>query len=435
MAGGIYDHLAGGFARYATDRQWRIPHFEKMLYDNAQLLELYALGYKKYGDQEYARIIKETADFLTENIRTDNGLFLSSINADSEGEEGTYYVWDYRELEKLLNQQELTFLRKRYGVEKKGNWEDYKNILFHERSLEKTTSEMDLTAREIKELDSFVKQKLFNKRYERVSPTIDDKVVFAWNAMTITGFTEAFTATGNPEYLTIAESTMKSLQQNLIVEETIHRSSFRNELGPAGFADDYAFYIRALIDLYEVTFELAYLDEARKWMEIAMNKFGQGENGLFYYTASGKGLASIKSIEINDGVTPSSNAVLARCLFELSEYYQLPAYRNRAERMVKTVIGQMEMENAQFYTEWLNLHQLMATGNYEVAIVGPDALELSRELQSHYLPTVIFMGGNEENLPLLKNKKTSRTLIYVCQNRSCKMPVETVKDAIESLID
>ncbi len=432
--GGIYDQLGGGFARYTTDPKWLVPHFEKMLYDNAQLISLYSKAYKVTGDKEYRQIIKESIEFVEKELSNGNGAYYSSVNADSDGEEGKYYVWNSEEIENALDDSEALLFSEYYNVESYGNWEEGKNILYRNSSLEDFSQENDISSTNSIEYLNSAKQKLLAVRNERIKPTIDDKVLTSWNALMIEAYLDAFTALEDPVYLERAIKAANFLSREMLSnDQKLLRSYKDGEKKISGFLDDYAFLSSAFINLYQITFDIEWLKKAEKLTDHTIKNFKDEEQAMFYYTDKSQNDLIVRKIEIQDNVMPSSNSVMAKNLYVLGNLLEKEQYLKLSDNMVQQ-ISQAVMNYPSSFATWTQLIGLQAFGAFEIAIVGEEAFKKNIRMNREYLPTSIFMGGKTENLPLLKNKlNTGETLIYVCQNKTCKYPVSEVKEAFELL--
>ncbi|HTE29216.1 MAG TPA: thioredoxin domain-containing protein [Chryseolinea sp.] len=425
-SGGIYDHLGGGFARYSTDSLWRIPHFEKMLYDNAQLVSVYAQAFKITGDQRYEKIVRGTLDFIGRELRSQDGGFFSSINADSEGEEGKFYVWSKQEIDKLLDNRSAMLVSKVFNVTAEGNWEAGKNVLFKKPSPALPHADEEVLENACKTL--------LSRRNKRIKPTTDEKILTSWNALTIEGYLHAYTAFGNREYLEGALKCATFLEKNR-VDNNGHVWRVSNEGHPSieGFLDDYAFLARAYIQLYQCTFDIHFLTVARSILDYAISNFYDAQSELYYFSLDKSARQIASKIEVADEVVPSSNAVFADVLYLLSEYFQNDGYREKYDAMLRRVSEKLD-GNGPYYASWVRLAERESTKPYEVAIIGPEAEKKRKLLSRHYLPTAILLGGQAENLPLLENKLLAgKTMIYVCRDRTCKLPVEDVGKAVAQM--
>ncbi len=424
---GTYDQLGGGFARYATDEQWRVPHFEKMLYDNAQLVSLYAHAYQVTGDENYRRIIRETLAFVRRELTGPEGGFYSSLNADSEGEEGKFYVWKYDEIAEILSPAELDALKNAYAISEKGNWEKGENILYQGNS-DKSLARSDATVAK-------ARAKLFAARAKRVRPSTDDKILTSWNALMLKGYLDAYRALGDEVYLQQAIANARFMEKYMLDEDFTLQRSFRNEkVSIDGFLEDYAFLADAMLYLYQTTFDKHWLDVSQGLLDRAQTQFYDPESKFYTTNAAQDETVLVNSIGVNDGVIPSANAVLALAQYRLGKIL----YDEKREARATTMLNLMKSslaDNAAYYTSWALLLGLEHFGTYEVAIVGEKATAQKSLLQKNYLPNAIFAGGDTENLPLLEDKKMAgQTRIYVCKNKVCKLPTSDVTKALALIV-
>lgn len=424
--GGIYDHLGGGFYRYATDAQWHVPHFEKMLYDNAQLVSLYAHAYQYTGNPTYRNVLLETLAFVKRELTSPDGGFYSSINADSEGEEGRFYVWRYDELTQVLSKPERDAFANAYAITPAGNWEAGKNIVYQTGSAPNTGPTADLL--------KSARQKLFASRAKRVRPSLDDKILTAWNALMLKAYVDAYRALGNPDYLNEAIRNARFLEKQMIGKDYQLLRSFRNGgVSIDGFLDDYAYTADALLYLYQSTFDKHWLDLSRALTEAVNQQFYDAASGLYTINSAKKENVLVNSIPLADEVMPSANAVMVLTQYRLGKLLYNEALTDKAEAMLHRVMGTIE-ETPADHTSWAGLLGLTQYGTYEVAILGSQALTLNRQMQQFYLPNALFAGGETENIPLLTGKLTpGQTRIYVCKNKVCKLPTTGVAEAIKQM--
>lgn len=432
--GGIYDHLAGGFARYATDIEWRVPHFEKMLYDNGQLVSLYAHAYQVTNNEVYAEVVDQTLEFVKQELTSPQGGFYSSLNADSEGEEGTFYVWTRSEIENLLDERAAGLFTSYFNVTEAGNWENRKNVLYKKASIEEVAANHTLSSAEAKQVLDESRELILAARNKRIRPTIDDKILTSWNALMLSGYVDAYWALGKQEYLDIALQNAAFLKKNMVRDDGgLWRSYSDGKVSIQAFLDDYAFLASAYIQLYQATFDIQWLNQALAITDYAIRHFHDPSTGFFYYTSDESKQLVARKIEIPDNVTPSSNAVMAEVLFKLGHYYESTVYETMSLKMVSSLSKDF-LQNGPYFGRWASLMGQMAFQPYEVAVMGEDAEEKGRQLMKSYLPTVLFMGGESENLPLLENKYVKgKTIIYVCRDKVCKLPVQDVEQALLQL--
>ncbi|MDT0690839.1 thioredoxin domain-containing protein [Salegentibacter sp. F188] len=430
--GGIYDQLGGGFSRYTTDPEWLIPHFEKMLYDNAQLISLYSKAYKVIPSEEYKAVIEESLEFVERELSNNEGGFYSSLNADTDGEEGKYYVWSTEELRNTLSGSEVELVTNYYNIEPYGNWEKGKNILYRRSSPEDFVREEGLDYKEFKANLNDAREKLLEERESRNRPKVDDKSLTSWNALMVDAYLDAFLALRNEEYLNRAVKCADFLTTKMLNPDYSLWRSYKDGKGQINaFLDDYALLSRAYINLYQVTLDIEWLRKAQKIIGIAIKNFRDEESGMFYYTSSDHNNLVARKMELDDNVIPSSNSVMAQNLFALGTLLEKEDYLTMSEEMLGQMYDQA-MEEPSFYANWTKLIGTKAFGAYEIAIMGADAQDKNFAIQKEYLPTSIFMGGKKENLPLLKSKLVEEeTLIYVCQNKTCKFPVSLVEEAVD----
>lgn len=438
--GGIYDQIGGGFARYATDTAWRVPHFEKMLYDNAQLVSLYAHAYQATGTPQFKRVIEETLAFVERELTAPDGGFYSSIDADSDGEEGQFYVWTASAIDSLFPEPGLAALvTEAFEITEKGNWEEGKNILHRPTGAEMLAAHHSLDTAEVRILLGESRQRLFSARQSRPRPRTDDKILTGWNALMLSAYLDAYQALGQDDYLEVALRNGHFLKAQVMDSGFRLYRNFKNGRASINaFLDDYALTSRAFIDLYEATFDEAWLYAARGLADYAIQHFYDDSRGLFFYTSSLDPPLVARTIETSDDVIPGSNSSMARVLHDLSLYFYHERYLDTASSMVRKLTGAMQQApDPAFFANWAILTSDLVNGVQEVAIVGPDCMSRRWELSRHYLPDVRLLGGSEEGkLELLKGKKQEgKTMIYVCRQKVCKLPVASVAQALELIAE
>jgi len=432
--GGIYDQIGGGFSRYSTDVNWKAPHFEKMLYDNAQLVSLYCHAYQLTKEPLYKKVVYETLNFIETELTSSETAFYSSLDADSEGEEGKYYVWTYKEIESILG-SETNLFADYYNIRKGGNWEKGTNILYRKDTNDEFAKKHDLS---IEKLQTKIKNSttiLLKERFTRIKPQLDDKIITAWNSLMLTGYVDAYRAFGEEKYLNKAIKNADFLLKNVISNENELTRNFKNGKAtiPA-FLDDYAFTISAFINLYQATFEEKWLYKAKELTNYTVNHFFDSETGMFFYTNKNYSNLIARKMEIADNVIPSSNSEMAKNLFKLSLYFEEKSYAQKAKQMF-TNVQKDANNNIRYYSNWGILEISLVKEPYEVAIIGSDFQKVRKTLDQNYLPNVIFLGGRKEgSLPLLRNKlMENETYIYVCQNKACKLPTKDSKEALNQI--
>ena len=432
--GGIYDQIGGGFARYSTDSHWKVPHFEKMLYDNGQLLSVYAQAYQKLKKPLYKEVVKQTVSFMKRELLAPEQGFYSSLDADSEGEEGKFYVWTKEELQKILG-TDFKLFADYYQVNAAGHWEDENYILLRKQNDEEFAEGHHLSIAELKEKVTNWQNTLLKVRENRIRPGLDDKILTSWNALAISGLVDSYQAFDDKEYLELAERNAQFIQTKLMDEDGTLRHSYKKDQRKTdGFLEDYALLTQAFIDLFEATGKISYLSDAEKLATKTFQQFYDPEKTVFYFTAESQTDIISRSIEIHDNVIPASNSVMATNLFRLGHLLENSEYLKIAEDMVSKLTADFK-NYPSGYSNWLQLAMNFTNNYFEVAIAGKAAKNKMNAIQSHYLPNCLFCAGMDESeLPLLKDRLVKgKTLIYVCQNSTCQLPLEEIQEALELL--
>ena len=431
LQGGIYDQIGGGFFRYSTDPNWKVPHFEKMLYDNAQLISLYSRAYRKYKDPAYKEAVIETIAFLDREMKDPQGGYYAAIDADSEGEEGTYYVWQEAELKNVLG-QEYSLFTSYYNIRKEAVWEKNQYVLHRTMTDVDFAKANDLSAAGLAERKKRWKALLLVQRSQRVAPGIDDKIITSWNALLIDGFVEAYQAFGNPDYLERAEETFQFIINNAQKQGRLVHTYKEGSKQKEGFLEDYSFLSHSSLALYATTLKEYYLDLARQWTTFAQQHFQDVPSGMYRY--SGNESLISKIIKTDDGVLPSPNAVMAQNFFTLGHLLYDRDYLALSERMVTTMTPRIK-EAPSNYAAWANMLLHYNYPFYEIVAVGPEADGLLRAMHDVFLPNTLFAGSlTTSDLPLFKDRFVpGKTYIYVCDNNTCKLPVETTMEALQQL--
>jgi hypothetical protein len=433
MEGGIYDHVGGGFARYSTDTEWLVPHFEKMLYDNALLVSTLSDAYRLTQKEAYKEVIEETLQFAERELMHPDGGFYSALDADSEGVEGKFYVWSLEEAKTALGEDAGLFCAY-FDITERGNWEGT-NILRIRVPKEEFASQNHLEPGELSALIKRGKEKLLNSRSNRIRPLLDDKILLGWNALMNVAYSKAYAATGNQHYQKMAERNMHFLLTAFEKGGEFYHTWKNSQAKHPAFLDDYSYLIAALIELAQITADYQYLDKARELVNRVIEDFGDDLSPLFFYTHRNQNDVLLRKKEIYDGATPSGNAVMAANLYRLSIFYDLPDWRDRAEEMV-LAMGEVSIKYPTSFGVWLTLLYEMISGTQEIAIVGKDWRSYLSRVQAFFLPYSLRMasGNPLEGYPLLADKQPNGdTLIYLCRNYACLRPVKTVEDLISLL--
>ena len=433
--GGIYDQIGGGFARYSVDDRWRVPHFEKMLYDNAQLISLYSEAYQYSPDEIYKNVVYETIEFVNRELTSPEGGFYSALDADSEGVEGKFYTFTKDEIEVILGKDAELFCIY-YNVTEDGNWEEeHTNIFFRKSDDAELANKLGIGLEKLKSKISLCRAKVFQFRSARIRPGLDNKILAAWNGMMLKALTDAFRVFADHQFLETALQSANFIVKNLADKNQLKRVfDKRKQKNEHAFLDDYAFVIDGLIGLYEVTFDEKWLNHAKSFLDYSVKNFYDLESGLFFYTSTlGEQLIARKQ-EIMDNVIPASNSVMAHNLYKMGNFYDEKTYLDTAMQMLRNVKPFIK-SYASGYSNWASLLLNEVSGIYEIAITGYEADLRRMELEQHYIPNKIILGGTFGSLPLLADKWAEQTRIFVCVNRTCQLPVHKTEDAIKQIFN
>ncbi|MFT7343726.1 MAG: hypothetical protein ACI9XP_000300 [Lentimonas sp.] len=429
--GGIYDQIGGGFARYSTDAYWLVPHFEKMIYDNSQLVSLYSSAYQKTKNPYYKTVVYQTLEFIEREMTSKNGAFYSSLDADSDGEEGKFYVWTKDEIQSLLGEK-ADLIIDYYNVTQSGNWEEGKNILHKTKSNKSFAAQHKISEKELSEIIEDAQQKMLKERSKRIRPALDDKIITAWNSLMIKGYVDAYRVFDEHNFLNTAVKNAEFILKNIQKSDYRLDRNYKNGKSTINaFLDDYAFTIDAFISLYQATFEEKWLVEAQQLSNYVLTHFYDSKSGLFFYTSNLDPSLFARKIETADNVIPAANSQMAKNLFVLGTYFYNNSYLQKAKKMV-SIVKEKAITGGAYYANWDILMTWLAKEPYEIAILGENCIEKRKEFDLHYLPNVFFSGSKKASkLELLEGKFVKgQTTIYVCQNKTCKMPVTEVENAM-----
>jgi uncharacterized protein YyaL (SSP411 family) len=439
-SGGIYDQIGGGFSRYSVDDDWHIPHFEKMLYDNAQLVSLYSKAYQINKSKSFKTVVEETLNFVDLELSDLNGAFYSALDADSENlegelEEGAYYVWTERELKSILD-YDFDVFKDYYNINSIGKWEKEDYVLFKNKTDSEFVKKHNL---ELLDFTSKVKNwkvKLKEVRNKRKPPRKDDKALTSWNALMLKAYVDAYRAFGNQSYLDRALKNANFIKKNQIRSTGELYHNYKDGKSTInGFSEDYAHTISAFVELYQVTFNEQWLNLAKELMDYTITHFLNHDNSMFYFTSDDATNLIARKTEVFDNVIPSSNSVLATCLFKLGLYFSNSNYSKLAFQMLNNINKEM-LNSPSGYSNWMTLYLNFSNPYFEVAISGREAVEKLNELKDYYIPNILISGSKTKSvLPLLKNKYIEdETLIYVCVNGTCKLPVKSIENALNQIL-
>ncbi|WP_129717580.1 thioredoxin domain-containing protein [Pedobacter sp. SYP-B3415] len=429
--GGIYDQIGGGFARYSVDGKWHVPHFEKMLYDNAQLIGLYAEAWQYTRLPLFREVATGTIEWLRREMLSEEGLFYSALDADSEGVEGKFYVWQREEFDALLG-PDAPLLAHYYHVTATGNWEEEEtNILLRKSTDEDFARDVQIGLEELKEKVARANALLLDERSRRVRPGLDDKCLTAWNGMAIKALADASQVFSDSRYYALAARAADFIIDRMIDEQGILYRNFKSgKVSIPGFLDDYAFFIDGLISLYEAGFEERWLLQALELTETVLRAFTDPDGALFFYTPASNEALIARKHEVMDNVIPSSNSVMAQNLRRLGICFDREDLSDRAAAMLAAVHPQIKTYGSA-YSNWAIQLMNEVKGWNEIAFSGDNQQQEREALNSHYIPNKIVLGGTKSTLPLLKDKQSIETKIYICRNKVCQLPVQTAEEAVQ----
>ena len=437
--GGVYDQIGGGFSRYSVDNKWHIPHFEKMLYDNAQLVSLYSDAYKATKNELYKKVVYKTIDFVNSELKDESGGYYSSLDADSKTingalEEGAFYVWTEKEL-KITLKDDYTVFSNYYNINPYGYWEDDKYVLIRSEDAQKIATIHNLSVLELEQIIKNCNSKLIKVRNKRGKPRLDDKILTSWNGLMIKGFVDSYKAFNEPEFLNSAIDNAEFIVKNLYSEDGQLLRNYKNgKSNINGYLEDYSAIISGFLSLHEVTLDEKWLKYSKQLTEYVYKHFYNEKTKMFYFTSDLDEKLLSRTVEFRDDVIPSSNSIMANNLFLLSHYFDNQDYLETAIKMLNNVSPEIDPYPNGF-SNWLDLMLKISDSFYEVAIVGEDAVSKTIEINKSFKPNKLIIGSlNDSDLPLLKNRYVNNdTFIYVCVKKACKLPVKTSEEALDLL--
>ena len=438
--GGIFDHVEGGFSRYSTDERWHVPHFEKMLYDNGQLMSLYAAGYKISKNDLYKQTIYKIHEYINSEMKDTSGGYYSSLDADSKLEdgsyaEGEYYTWRKTELKKIIGENFDLFVDY-FNVNDYGFWEEEnKYILTRVSSDKEFIKKNKLDEKTFINIKSNWLSKLKLARKDKKKPSLDYKIITSWNGLMISGYVDAYKAINDDIFKDEAINAGEFIYSNLLRKDGgLYHNYVNGKSKINGYLEDYATVIQASLDLYEITLNQLWIERALELSKYVFDNFSSSESELFYFTSNKDEDLISRSIEFRDNVIPSSNSIMAKNLFKLYHYFDKEDYYEKAKQMSLSVSKEFEAYPSG-YSNWFDLIYSLKSNYYEVAVVGENAIEKVKKINSRYIPNKLIIGSkSENNLPLLKNRYIEgKTLIYVCVNKACKMPTENIEESISMI--
>jgi uncharacterized protein YyaL (SSP411 family) len=431
--GGIYDQVGGGFARYSVDEYWKVPHFEKMLYDNAQLLSLYAKAYRLTKKPLYNRVVEETIGFLERELYQGEGGYYSALDADSEGVEGKFYVWEQEEVDDVLG-EDASIFSDYYEVSKSANWEEG-NILHIKKDKSDLLEKYKLTESVFDNLIKESKDKLLVARAERIRPGLDDKFLTSWNALLIKGYIDAYKASGDEAYLEKANHIADFIVEKMSESGVQLLRTYKNgDARISAFLDDYSFTIEAFIALYQVRFDEKWLDKANAMAAYVIEYFHDDKSGMFFYTSVKDAELVARKMEVMDNVIPSSNASMAESLYLLGNLLGKQEYVEMSEQMLANM-SDHTLKFTSYHGKWASLMLKYIESPYELVISGKDAKKFQRDFNTNFHPNVLIIGSEQESdLPLLKNRFSNETTsFYLCKDKACFLPTSDLNEIIKHI--
>lgn len=445
IQGGMYDQIGGGFARYSTDAEWLVPHFEKMLYDNALLISTLADAYSITKKNSYKKTILQTIEFIERELADDEGGFYSALDADSEGEEGKFYVWSYDEVNKILGDEAKLFCEY-YNVTPNGNWfegassGEHKNILRVLTPLPDFAKEKNLNKEQIEKQLRSSEEKLLQKRSKRVRPQTDDKILLGWNALMITALCKAAAALDNSHYKELAVKNFDFLFSKFRVSENSFELYHTYKNGVAkypAFLDDYAYLIEACILLQETTSDKKYLQYAHSLTAYALENFSSEEDDLFFYSNKNQKDVVVRKKEMYDGAVPSGNSVMAHNLFYLSIIFNKPVWKQKSITLLHDLSSPI-IQYPTSFGNWACLLIDVFAGINEIAVCGKNFEKVRDEMLSYFIPNKVLQGSDaaDDAYPLLaKKSNSSQPLIYLCSNYTCQSPSDNLRSVVNQIVN
>jgi uncharacterized protein YyaL (SSP411 family) len=434
--GGLFDTVDGGFSRYSVDMKWHVPHFEKMLYDNGQLVSLYADAYKLTKNPLYKEVIEKTLQFVSRELINDDNGFYCALDADSLDqnghlEEGAFYVWKQSELEKILK-VDFNLFSQVFNINEFGYWENENYVLIQNQELETIAKSNNLEHSELQKKKEYWEKLLFIEREKRSKPRLDDKSLTSWNAIMLKGYIDAYKALGDENYLEIAIKNAHFIIDKLWMPEGNLLHNYKNGTANInGYLEDYCFVIDAFISLYEVTIDEKWLQHSKQLTDYCFNNFYDESAQFFSFTSKNDDPLIAKHFETEDNVIQASNSVMANNLFQLSIYFQNQYYEAIGMKMLKKIIPNIDYPSA--YSNWLNVFMNYSEQQKELGICGENALVYLSKINRKYHPNLLLAGANKNSeLPFLNNRFIeNEMLFYVCQNQTCQLPTSNFKDVIK----
>ena len=430
---GLNDFIEGGFYRYTVDNEWKIPHFEKMLYDQAQMISLFSMGYKVFGDQSFKDIVSNTILFLSNKMSSTDGLYYAAMDADTDGEEGKYYSYEMDELKMISENTDFDLFLSYYNIDVENPWEKNRFLLLPNKFNyeKKWIDSNNVSKKEISDLITIWEKNINDIKEDRTKPRIDDKIIVSWNALAIIGLIDAYDAFKNEDYIRLAKSMFKELKDNSYRKGKLIHTYKENQF-QEGVLEDYAYLSKAAMRLFQATGNISYFDFSKKVIDNALELFNDEQSDLLKYSNNEE--LFTKVISIDDGVTPSPNSIIAEQLFSIGHVIFDDEYLDLSDKMVSAVQKIID-GNINSYSVWANNILNRVESFYEIAVIGPNAKLITDEITKNFTPNTIVVQSNiESKIPLFIDRFfEDETYIYVCQNKTCQRPETNIKLALEQV--
>jgi uncharacterized protein YyaL (SSP411 family) len=436
IKGGIYDQIGGGWARYSVDAEWFAPHFEKMLYDNAQLISLYSDAYSFTGNEAFKTAVYQTIAFAKRELMSENGGFYSALDADSEGVEGKFYTWTYAELQAVFEDKDnLKLFCAYFQVKPEGNWEHGVNILYRVENEEAFAQKHNLSVQDFQDKLANWQKTLMKAREKRVRPGLDDKILTSWNGLMLKGLVDAYRVFDEDDFLETALENAYFLKNKVFDGQRLWHNFKNGQASITAYLEDYATVVEAFIALYQATFDSQWLHFAHTLTQYCLTNFFDEAESMFFFTDQNAEKLIARKKEIFDNVIPASNSIMAKNLYFLGLILDNADYQQIAETMLGR-IKPIVQKNVEYLSNWAQLYTVLVQPTAEIAIVGEDAIFLRKEIDKRFFPNKIMVGSLKPSnqLPLLENRGLEDdTLIYVCFNKACQLPVRQTAEVWEQL--
>ena len=430
---GLNDFVEGGFYRYTVEDEWKIPHFEKMLYDQAQMISLYSKAYKIFKKESYKDVVYKTISFLQSKLSTKNNLFFAAMDADTDGEEGKYYSFQKEELEKISGSTDFELFTSYYNIELNNPWEDDKYLLLpNEYSLEDDWINLNNISKN--ELDDFKSEWIKNIleiKSKRTKPRIDDKIIVSWNSLAIIGLIDAYEAFKDDDFLNLAVNMFDELEKNSFRKNKLIHTYKENQY-QEGVLEDYAYFSKASMKLFQATGLESYFNFSKKITDQALEIYKDNNSDLLFYSNNEELFSKV--ISIDDGVIPSPNSIIAEQLYNIGHVIFDDYYLDLSDKMVSSV-KDIIYGNINSYSVWANNILNRVESFYEIAVIGPNAKDVTDNISKTFIPNTIVVQSNiESEIPLFIDRYfEDETYIYVCQNKTCQRPETNIKLALDQV--